>query len=174
MRLTSKGVLHPKNLLSYSFRIKQWGGWEPLCLSWVDATLPSSVPPLGWQGIYLCLHSQARSTSYCFVCVQRACPSSLSSLGRMWVLGCHYSVVRGMSLRGFVTKQACLVLWLSTLAFLSTHEHIGVSQAFSSYSPQVELTFNHLVSLCTPSCSESCFSNISWHSWFYHASFFSL
>ena len=41
------------------------------------------------MGVFLFLQGKARSTNYCFLCVHRACPNLLSSLGRMWV-SCHH------------------------------------------------------------------------------------
>ena len=44
-----------------------------------------------------------------------------------------------LPLRGFVAKQACLVLWLSK-PFLSNHYLTGVSHIFSTYNLLVGLT----------------------------------
>ena len=50
----------------------------------------------------------------------------LSSLGRMWG-SCHhcFSLCLVLLFRGFVAKQACLVLWLSHPASLSNHYYRG-------------------------------------------------
>ena len=56
-------------------------------LSRCHASIISSSCWLG-RGVFLSLHGQATSINYCFLCVQRACPNLLSSLGRIWV-SCH-------------------------------------------------------------------------------------
>ena len=60
------------------------------------------------RGVFLYLHGQVRSTNYCFLCVQKACPNLLSSLGRMWA-SCHccFTVLRESLMllsHGFVAK----------------------------------------------------------------------
>lgn len=44
------------------------------------------------RGVFLSLHGEARSTDYCFLCVQRVCPNLLSSLGKVWV-SFHYCFI---------------------------------------------------------------------------------
>ena len=76
------------------------------------------------KGVFLSLYGQASSTNNCFLCVQRAHPNLLGSMGRMWVSCHHCFIVVRMScafVYGFVAKQDCLVLRLSKTAFLSNH-----------------------------------------------------
>ena len=79
MRLISRqamGCHAPKTHWAIILLSKEkWGERELLCLSLVDIMLSSSASPQGWAGeLFLSLRGQARSTNYCFLCVQRACP----------------------------------------------------------------------------------------------------
>ena len=64
-----------ENLLGYSLIIKGKVGSGRDTLSFLGrhpASIVSSLFRLS-RGIFLSLHGQARSTNYCFLCVQRAC-----------------------------------------------------------------------------------------------------
>ena len=67
----------------YNQRTSGEGGRSSLpFLSRRHVSIISSSSRLG-RGVFLSLQDQARSTNYCFLCVQRAYPNLLSSLGRM-------------------------------------------------------------------------------------------
>ena len=75
------------------------------------------------RGVFLPLYGQARFTNYRFLCVLRACPNFLSSLGRMW--GSRYScfVVRGpVSWFGYMvlllSKTAWFCGWVNFLSWM--------------------------------------------------------
>ena len=107
-----------ENLLGYSFIIK-WKvgrGRRPSIsfLSRCHASIMSSSSRYG-RGVLLSLHSQARSTNSCFLCVQRACSrviNLLSSLDKMWV-SCHHCVI----VWGQVSCFCYMVLLLSNPAW---------------------------------------------------------
>ena len=69
-------MLCPKNLPGYSFTIKNVGRGRRTSfffLSRHHASIISSSSRLS-RGVFLSLQGQARSTNYCFSCVQAACP----------------------------------------------------------------------------------------------------
>ena len=116
-----------EDLLGYSLIIKGKVRRGRNTLSFLGrhpASIISSLFRLS-RGIFLSLHGQARSKNYCVLCIQRACPNLLSSLGRMWgsmaplfhCLGARLMLL----LYGSAAKQACLVLWLSKPTLLSHH-----------------------------------------------------
>ena len=133
---------HPENLVGYSLIIKGkvGRGKRPFSSSFLSrrhACIISSSSRLG-RGVFLSLHGQARtvkkylrsqynehlSVSYCFLCVQRACPRDheLTELtgqdvGLIPALFYCLGACLMFLLPGFVAKQACLVLWLSKPAF---------------------------------------------------------
>ena len=79
--------------------------------------LPSSAPPPGWAVELLVPTWPPMTVFYVRREHVRGILTFLSSLGRMWG-SCHLClIVLGACLlrlsHGFVTKQACLVLWLS-------------------------------------------------------------
>ena len=111
----------PENLVGHIFIIKgREGRGRGPSLSFLircHVSIISFSSRLG-RGVFLSLHSQARSTN-CFLCVQRVCPNLLSSLRRMWASCYHWFLFGGMShtpvacycfyasLLGFVVKQTC-------------------------------------------------------------------
>ena len=89
--------------------------------------------------------------------MQRACPSDhqLSKLtgqdvGLMPPLLYCLGACLMLLLHGFVTKQACLVLWLSKPAFFSNHKLTGVSHIF--FYLQSLSGINYLITHCVPLC----------------------
>ena len=115
-----EGVLHPENLLGYSFVIKgKVGRGRRTSVSFLSrrhASIISSTSKLS-KGVFLSLHGQARFTNYGFLCVQRAYPRDheLTELtgqdvGLMAPLFYCFGVRLVLLLHGFVVKQACLVL----------------------------------------------------------------
>ena len=71
-----EGVLHPENLLGYSFVIKgKVGRGRRTSVSFLSrrhASIISSTSKLS-KGVFLSLHGQARSAGHCFLRVWRAC-----------------------------------------------------------------------------------------------------
>ena len=107
-----------ESLLGYSFIIKRKVGTARRpSLSFLSRH-PASIISFSKlsRGVFLSFHGQARSTNYCFLCVQRTCPNLLSSLGRMLGLMPLLFYCLGaclvLLLLGLVAKQACLVLRL--------------------------------------------------------------
>ena len=113
-------MLHPENLLDYSFIIKgkmRKGRKASLSfLSRCHASIISSSSRLS-RDVFLFLHCQTRSTNHCFSCVQRACPRDheLTELtGQdVWV-SCHHCFI----VLGHVPCFCCMVLLLSKPASL--------------------------------------------------------
>ena len=129
MRFTSRWMSKPcsQNLRGYNFTIKgKVERGRTTSLSFLHrrhVSIISFSPRLN-KGVFLSLYGQASSTNNCFLCVQRAHPNLLGSMGRMWV-SCTIVLLLGACLvllsYGFVAKQDCLVLRLSKTAFLSNH-----------------------------------------------------
>lgn len=102
---------------------RKWGE-NLLCLSWVYIMLPSSVLPPGWSGQLSCPTWASWFHKYWFYVCKRVCGRfQLAELTGQYVgLMHHCFLFQGMShasAASFVTKRACLVLWLSKPAFLS-------------------------------------------------------
>ena len=126
MRFTSRWMSKPcsQNLRGYNFTIKgKVERGRTTSLSFLHrrhVSIISFSPRLN-KGVFLSLYGQASSTNNCFLCVQRAHPNLLGSMGRMWV-SCHHSFTVGrMScafviwfcckarLLGFAVKQNCIL-----------------------------------------------------------------
>ena len=114
-----RGVLHPENLLGYSFVIKgKVGRGRRTSLSFLSRCHASIISSSRLsRGVFLSLMVKLGPQVIVFpVCREHVLGiiNLVSSLGRMWVLCHHCFIAYSMSLASIAwfCYQACLVLWL--------------------------------------------------------------